>query len=329
MSEQIINIPLGQLLPWHNGGKGQPRQHFDEAALRDLADSMMAGGFIGSIQVRPFPGRPGFYEILAGHRRTKAAALAHLAEIPATVNDLDDAAARFFVLQDNLQRQDFLLWEEGAGYAELVADGLTVAQVAGRVGKSPSYVSGRIAIHSFAGPTVRELYLGKRIGVGVVELACTLPDKILSPVHCPSCAVVCAEEATACPACGADLSEVFRFPSGSPQEAFAKVCAKKNATGPEADEILEKVKQTYGLSAKPVQTSLGLDDVQVSEAAIKVRTMLERKLADVGSLGEWFLKNMDCLAEFDAGQREAVVAQCEVAIGVFARIASAAIAFAP
>jgi len=75
MSEQIIRVPLDRLLPWDNAGRGQPRKFFDPAALQELADSMKTG-FIGSITVRPFPGRPGYMEILAGHRRHKAAQLA-------------------------------------------------------------------------------------------------------------------------------------------------------------------------------------------------------------------------------------------------------------
>lgn len=322
MTEQITLIPLAKLLPWDNAGKGQPRKFFDPAALQELADSMTQGGFIGSIAVRPYPGRPGFYEVLAGHRRTKAAALAHLEAIPATVHDLDDRAARFFVLQDNLQRQDFLLWEEGAGYAELVAEGLAVAQVAGRAGKSPSFVAGRIAIHEHAGAKVRELYLQKELTVEAVQLCCELPDRDLSPVRCPSCKAVCGEEAAACPSCGADLSAIQRFPAGNPQTAAALLCRGK--VNGAVKEFVEKVKQSYGISAEPVQTSLGFSDRQITEEAIKVRTVLERKLAEVASLSDFFLKNMDALTEYTDDQRAAVVDQCGVAITMFERIREAA-----
>jgi ParB/RepB/Spo0J family partition protein len=322
MSEQVQRIPLTQLLPWHNGGKGQPRQHFDEKALRELADSMMTGGFVGSIQVRPFPGRPGFYEILAGHRRTKAAALAHLAEIPATVNDLDDTAARFFVLQDNLQREDFLPWEEGAVYAELVAGGLAVAAVAGRVGKSPSFVAGRIAVHNCAGEKCRELYLRKELTLEALQLCSALPDRDLAPVRCPACKAVVGEQFDTCPACAADLSALTRYPFGNPQYAAALAC--RGLVNGAARDKIERVKEAYGLSDTPVQTSLGFTDRQISDDAIKVRSALERKLGEVGAMSDWFLKNLDCLAEFDDGQRAAVVQQCEVAERLFGRIKAAA-----
>ena len=318
MFEQVTQIPLAQLLPWDNGGRGQPRKHFDQDALQELADSIRAGGFIGSIQVRPFPGRPGFFETLAGHRRTKAAALAGLPEIPATVHELDDRAARYFVMQDNLLRESFTPWEEGAGYAELVEAGDTLAAVAAHVGKSPSFVSGRIAIHTGLGATARELYLRKELTIAALELLAALPDRVMSPVRCPSCRVVCREDLAACPACGADLSAVPQFPSGNPQEAAAKLCrGKVNGTVP---ELVERVKETYGLSEAPIQTSLGLDDQQITEEAVKVRTALERKLSDVADLGDYFLKHLEALKQYTPDQRAAVADKCAVAERLFARI---------
>ena len=227
MADTVQQIPLSHLVEWQNGGRGQPRKHFDPKALQELADAISTGGFIGSIAVRPLVGQPGFFEILAGHRRARAAALAHLDAIPATVQDLDDAQSRFFVLQDNLQRSDFLLWEEGAGYAELVADGMTVAQVAGRVGKSPSFVAGRIAIHEGAGATVRELYLQGELTVEAVALCSALPNRVLAPIRCPQCKGVCAEAWQACSSCSTDLSGITRFPVGNPQDAAARWCRGK------------------------------------------------------------------------------------------------------
>lgn len=322
MADTVKQIPLSYLVEWQNGGRGQPRKHFDPKALQALADSISAGGFIGSIDVRPCPGRPGYFEILAGHRRTRASALAHLDAIPATVHDLDDAQARWFVLQDNLQREDFLPWEEGEGYAEMVADGLAVAQVAGRVGKSPSFVAGRIAIHETAGTKARELYLQGELTLEALGLVAALPDRDLAPVRCPQCKGVCAEEWQACPSCSTDLSAISRFPVGNPQTAAALLCRGK--TNGAVRDLVEKVKASYGLADAPVQTSLGFSDRQISEDAIKVRTELERKLADVAGLSDWFLKHLPALAEYTDDQRAAVVAQCDVAVRLFERIREAA-----
>lgn len=308
---QVQLIPISQLVEWQNCGHGQPRKHFDPAALQDLADSIRQGGFLGSIAVRPCPGRPGYYEILAGHRRTRAAALAHLEAVPATVHDLDDQAARWYVLQDNLQRQDFLPWEEGDGYAELLDGGTPLAVVAGRVGKSPSLISTRVEIARNLCERARELYLRHELTLQALELLAGLPDESLSPVQCPRCRVVCHQEATACPACGADLTGVFRVPSGNPQQAAALLCrGRQNGA---VEEIVARVQESYGLGAEPVQTSLGLDDVQISEEAVAVRTELERRLAQVAAAGQYFLRHRDRLAEYTPDQRAAIAAQCNAA----------------
>ena len=324
MSEQqIIRIPLANLVPWMNGGKGQPRKFFDPQALQELADAIRTGGFIGSIAVRPCPGRPGDYEVLSGHRRTKAAALAHLTEIPATVHDLSDGDARLFVIQDNLNRADFLVWEEGAGYAELVEEGLSIAAIAGKCGKSPSYVSGRIAIHQGLGEKARELYLRKELTLEALQQLAALPDRILSPVTCDGCKAVCPEGSQVCVACGKDLSKVFRCQVGNPQDVAARACIGK--TNGAVGDIIERIRESYGLAEKPVQTSMtGLEDVMISEGALKVRTALERRLSDVAGAGEYFLKHSKALEEYTPDQRRAVAAQCAAAIKWLTTIQQAA-----
>lgn len=321
MSEQIVLIPLDRLLPWDNAGRGQPRKHFDPQALQELADSMKTG-FIGSITVRPFPGRPGYMEILAGHRRHQAAALAGLAAIPCNVQDLTDDAARLFVLQDNLNRQDFLCWEEGAGYAELVAGGLRLQDVAAKVGKSGDFVRGRIRIHEGLGETARRLYLRKELTLAALELLAALPNRNLSPVQCPYCKMVSPEGTMTCPGCAKDLSGVFRCESGNPQDVGARaLIGKTNGTIP---DIVERIKETYGLADKPIQTSLGFADVLISEGALQVRTALERRLGDIAAAESWFIENAAKLAEFTPGQRAAIAAQAEAGIKILQRIHQAA-----
>ena len=326
MSEQIIRVPIDHLLPWNNAGRGQPRKFFDPQALQELADSMKTG-FIGSITVRPFPGRPGYFEILAGHRRHKAAGLAGLAEIPCTVADLSDADARMFVLADNLNRADFLVWEEGAGYAELVEGGMSMADVAAKVGKSPAFVSGRIKIHNGLGETARRLYLRKELTLAALELLASLPDRNLAPVQCPYCRIVGPEGTTVCPGCAKDLSGVFRCESGNVQTVAAQACRGK--TNGAVSETVEKVRDAYGIGAKPVQTSLGFTLHEISEGAIQVRTVLERRLADIAAAGDWFAENAAKLAEFTPGQRKAIAAQADVGIKMLTRIREAAVPESP
>lgn len=318
---KVVAIPLDRLLEWDNAGKGQPRQHFDSEALQELADAIRSGGFIGNITVRPAAARPGWYEILAGHRRTRAARLAHLREIPAAVVDLDDNAARAFVLKDNLHRADFLPWEEGAGYAELVAGGLSVAAVAGSVGKSAAVVAGRIKLAEGLGEAARQAYLEKAFGVEVLLILADLPDRDLSPVRCPRCHKVNAEGTESCESCGADLTAEFTFPSGNPQTVAVRLC--KGAAAAVAAEKVERVKETYGLGAAPVQTSLGFDDLQVTQDAVAVKSALERKLGEVAALSDWVTRHLQDLQQYTPDQRRAARAQLEAARRVFGFIESA------
>jgi hypothetical protein len=282
---------------------------------------MRTGGFIGSITVRQHATRRDYYEILAGHRRTRAARLAHLAAVPCTVVDLDDQAARWFVLQDNLQRSDFLPWEEGEGYRELVESGFEVAQVAGKAGKSPSFVAGRIKLAENLGDLARQEYLQKSYGVEVLHLLAELPDRDLCPVACPRCNKVNAEGTVTCLSCSTDLSGEFVFPSGNPQSAAARLC--RGAAAAVAAEKVARVKDSYGLGEAPVQTSLGFDDLQISQDAVAVKSALERKLAEVSNLQEWVLRHLEDLQEYTPGQRAAVRAQCAAAIRVFEQVAAA------
>lgn len=324
--EQIIRVPLDRLLPWDNAGRGQPRKFFDPQALQELADSMKSG-FIGSITVRPFPGRPGYYEILAGHRRHKAAGLAGLAEIPCTVADLSDDDARRFVLADNLHRADFLPWEEGAGYAEIIADGDSVAAVAATFGRSPGFVAQRIKIHTGAGEKARAFYLRKDLTLAALELVAALPCRPMAPVQCPRCKVVAAEGSQSCPACAADLSQVWTCDSGNPQEVAVGFLRGK--TNGAVKEIVERVRESYGLGERPVQTSMGFTTQQISEEAIQVRTELERRLEEVSKAGDYFQKNAEKLQEYTTDQRQAVVAQCDAAIKWLQYIQQAAVPASP
>jgi len=317
MGDEVRRIPLARLVPRLD----QPRQHFDQKALEQLADSMRQAGFIGAITVRTCPGRPGDWEILAGHRRVKAAVIAHLSEVPAQVVTLDDREARQFVLLDNLNRQDFLPWEEGSGFAELVADGVDLVTVAGKAGRSVQHVTGRIKLATTLGKAAREAYLAGGLAIGALDLIATMPDKVLAPCECPSCHRVNAEGAEACRACKADLAEVLRVPCGNPQTVAAKLCRGKAVAV--VAEQMARIAETYGIGPEAVQTSLGFDDLQVSQEAIAIRSEVERRLEAVGKASEWVLKNAEALASLLPEQKRAVDAQCDVAIGFFGRVKAA------
>jgi ParB family chromosome partitioning protein len=119
---------------------GNPRKHFDEAALDELAASIAARGVIQPIIVRPRG--PGAYQLVAGERRWRAAQKARLHEIPALVRELDDRDVMALALIENLQREDLNPIEEARAYQRLADDeGMTQADIARLVDKSRSHVA--------------------------------------------------------------------------------------------------------------------------------------------------------------------------------------------
>ncbi len=99
--------------------KTQPRQHFDEQAMKTLAESIAEYGLLQPIVVRPDSTREGFYEIVAGERRWRASQKAQLHEVPVVIRDLDDESMFQISLVENLQRHDLSAIEEARGYKRL------------------------------------------------------------------------------------------------------------------------------------------------------------------------------------------------------------------
>ena len=136
-----------QLLPIHKvePNRSQPRQDFDEEELQALSESISVHGVIQPVTVRELPS--GYYQIIAGERRWRAARMANLTEIPAVIIEADDKKAMELALIENLQRQDLNPVEEALGYQTLMSDyGLTQEETAGRVGKSRSAVANALRL---------------------------------------------------------------------------------------------------------------------------------------------------------------------------------------
>ncbi len=126
-----VNLPIAQVEP----GLNQPRKHFDEEALADLAESIRQHGILQPLTVRRLAS--GYYQIIAGERRWRAARQAGLEEVPAIIIEADDRKVMELGLIENLQREDLNPMEEAAGYRTLVQDyGLTQEEAARRVSKS-------------------------------------------------------------------------------------------------------------------------------------------------------------------------------------------------
>ena len=138
-----------KLLPLHKvePNPDQPRRDFDEEELQALADSILTHGVVQPLTVRELP--TGYFQIIAGERRWRAARLAGLSEIPAIIMEADDRKTMELALIENLQRQDLNPVEEAMGYHSLMADyGLTQEETAGRVGKSRPAVANALRLLS-------------------------------------------------------------------------------------------------------------------------------------------------------------------------------------
>ena len=123
----------------------QPRHDFDEEELEALAESISVHGIIQPLTVRELSG--GYYQIIAGERRWRAARIANLQEVPVVVVEADDRKAMELALIENLQRQDLNPVEEALGYRSLMEEyGMTQEEAAGRVGKSRPAVANALRL---------------------------------------------------------------------------------------------------------------------------------------------------------------------------------------
>lgn len=151
-----------QLLPIYKvePNPDQPRHDFDDEALQELADSITEHGLIQPLTVRE--ARSGYYQIIAGERRWRAARLAGLTEVPAVIIEADDRKAMELALIENLQRQDLNSVEEALGYQSLIEDfGLTQDEAAKQVGKSRPTVTNALRLLALSEPVLEMLREGK------------------------------------------------------------------------------------------------------------------------------------------------------------------------
>ncbi len=147
----------------------QPRRHFDETTLNELAASIAQKGVLQPLLVRPAPQQPGRYEIVAGERRWRAAQRANVHEVPVHVTNLTDSEVLEVALIENLQRQDLSPVDEARGYRRLMDEfGHTQERLAEIVGKSRTHVSNMIRILTLP-PAVLDLLDSGKISLGQVR----------------------------------------------------------------------------------------------------------------------------------------------------------------
>lgn len=145
-----VQLSISQVEP----GLNQPRKRFDQESLADLADSIREHGIIQPLTVRRLS--TGYYQIIAGERRWRAAKEAGLTEVPVVIIEADDRKVMELGLIENLQREDLNPMEEAEGYLVLLTDyGLTQEEVARRMGKSRPAIANALRLTSLP-PAVRE-----------------------------------------------------------------------------------------------------------------------------------------------------------------------------
>jgi ParB family chromosome partitioning protein len=168
---RLEDLPIGSIVP----NPHQPRMHFDEESLAELAASIREIGVLQPVLVRATGEQT--YELIAGERRWRAARRAGLAVIPAVVRTADDAGSVEQALIENLHRQDLTPLEEAAAYQQLIEDfSLTHEQVAERVGKSRSSVTNTLRLMSLPAG-IQALLADGRLSAGHARALLGTPDR--------------------------------------------------------------------------------------------------------------------------------------------------------
>ena len=172
-SESVNALPVQKIEP----NPLQPRKLFEEEELQELADSIAQHGLIQPITVRK--GENGYYQIIAGERRWRAARMAGLRTVPVVVIEADDRKAMELALIENLQRQDLNPMEEAMGYKQLMEEyGMTQEQVAERVAKSRPAVANSLRLLSLP-PSIAQMVTSGAISAGHGRALLTLESESL------------------------------------------------------------------------------------------------------------------------------------------------------
>lgn len=175
-SDRVFRLRISAVEPRSD----QPRKHFDEDSLRQLADSVSAHGVLQPILVSE--AGPDRYSIIAGERRWRAAKLAGLSEIPAIILSSDELTTAEISLIENVQRENLNAYEEAEAYRALISQfGLTQEELSSRIGKSRSYVANTLRLLDLPGSVVPFVRAGD-ITAGHARALLSLDDAFDIPV---------------------------------------------------------------------------------------------------------------------------------------------------
>ncbi len=168
--ERVQRVPLDRIRPCPL----QPRKDFSPEALRELADSIREQGIVQPLIVRE---RDGYFELIAGERRWRAAQLLQLPEAPIIVRQADDRAVLELALIENLQRENLNAIEEAHGYAQLAEQfQLTQEEISGKVGKSRAVVANALRLLKLP-PPVQSFIRDGRLSVGHAKVILGLTNE--------------------------------------------------------------------------------------------------------------------------------------------------------
>ena len=168
--QEILEIRVGEIVP----NARQPRRRFEPEATAGLAESIRHQGLLQPVVVRPRVA--GGYELIAGERRWRAAKDAGVETVPALVRDADDRDSLLLALVENVAREQLAAVEEARAYAVLIDEfGLTLAEVADRVGRSKPSVSNRIRLLELPDDVLWMLARGE-LSEGHARAVLALPD---------------------------------------------------------------------------------------------------------------------------------------------------------
>jgi ParB family chromosome partitioning protein len=169
-SDQLREIDIDRILP----NSHQPRKNFDEEGLNELADSIREHGLVQPVVVRVL--EDGFFQLIAGERRWRAAQRAGLLRLPAVIREAGEHAALEIALIENLQREDLNPIEEAQAYDRLIVDfGMTQEEVARRVGKNRTTVANMLRLLRLP-PEVQQWLRENRLSTGHAKALLSLSD---------------------------------------------------------------------------------------------------------------------------------------------------------
>ena len=229
-----VSLRLSEIEP----NKDQPRKHFDQDGLDDLADSIRRYGLLQPLTVRPL--KVG-YQLVAGERRWRACRIAGLTEVPVIIKELTDAETAEIALVENLQREDLNPIEEAAGYQSLMEEfGLTQDEVANRVGKSRSAVANAVRLLGLPKEILEMVETGKiSAGHGRALLGFKDKEEQLKAARIASF--------------GANVREIERLA----KKSDPKTAPKKETQQPDADSFYKEVELSLQeLLGRPVQVKM-------------------------------------------------------------------------